>query len=319
MSPRGRPGGATRGGGASRRSSAARRRPRPITTGALRAWPLPQPDDQGDKEERGRVLVVGGAVSMPGAPLLAGIAALRAGAGKLQLATCESVAPAVGVALPEALVAGLPETARGGIAARAADTVAARAEQVDALLVGPGMVDERAIAGFLARLLRALKRPVVVLDAGALAPLAESPDALHHLGGRVVLTPHAGEMASLLGVPKGEVTRDPVAAALRAAHDLRAVVALKGAETIVAEPGGLLHRYTRGHVGLATSGSGDTLAGVVAGLAARGASPAQAAVWAVFLHGEAGNALARRLGRVGYLARELLDELPAIMARAGKR
>ena len=114
-----------------------------------------------------------------------------------------------------------------------------------------------------------------------------------------------------------EITRDPVAAALRAAHDLRVVVALKGGETIVAEPGGLLHRYSRGHVGLATSGSGDTLAGVVAGLAARGASPAQAAVWAVFLHGEAGNALARRLGRVGYLARELLDEIPAVMARTG--
>ncbi|HWJ22291.1 MAG TPA: NAD(P)H-hydrate dehydratase [Gemmatimonadaceae bacterium] len=312
MSPR-----ASGKGGGARRTLPSPRRPRPVTAGALRAWPLPRPDDEGDKEERGRVLVVGGAVTMPGAPLLAGVAALRAGAGKLQLATCESVAPTVGVALPEALVTGLPQSAQGGIAASAASTVAEHAERVDALLVGPGMVDERAIAGFLARLLPAVKRPVVVLDAGALAPLAESPDALHHLRGRAVITPHAGEMASLLGVPKGEITRDPVAAALRAAHDLRVVVALKGGETIVAEPGGLLHRYSRGHVGLATSGSGDTLAGVVAGLAARGASPAQAAVWAVFLHGEAGNALARRLGRVGYLARELLDEIPAVMARTG--
>jgi hydroxyethylthiazole kinase-like uncharacterized protein yjeF len=304
MSPRASGGGRGRDGA-----------PRAVTASALRAWPLPRPDDEGDKEERGRVLVVGGAVSMPGAPLLAGTAALRAGAGKLQLATCESVAPAVGVALPEALVAGLPETAQGGIAARAAADVAERAEQVDALLVGPGMVDERAVAAFLARLLPEVSRPVVVLDAGALPPLAESRDALHHLRGRAILTPHAGEMASLLGVAKGAVERDPAAAARRAARALRAVVALKGPETLVAEPDGVLHRYARGHVGLATSGSGDTLAGVVAGLAARGASPAQAAVWAVYLHGEAGNALSRRIGRVGYLARELLDEIPPIMAK----
>jgi hydroxyethylthiazole kinase-like uncharacterized protein yjeF len=208
---------------------------------------------------------------------------------------------------------------QGGIAARAAADVAERAEQVDALLVGPGMVDERAVAAFLARLLPAVSRPVVVLDAGALPPLAESRDALHHLGGRAILTPHAGEMASLLEVEKSEVERDPAAAARRAARALRAVVALKGPETLVAEPSGVLHRYARGHVGLATSGSGDTLAGVVAGLAARGASPAQAAVWAVYLHGEAGNALARRIGRVGYLARELLDEIPPIMAKLAYR
>ncbi|HET7459160.1 MAG TPA: NAD(P)H-hydrate dehydratase [Gemmatimonadaceae bacterium] len=320
MSPRASaPRDKTRGGRRGKSESERARRPHAVTARALRAWPLPRADDEGDKEVRGRVLVVGGAVSMPGAPLLAGVAALRAGAGKLQLATCESVAPTVGVALPEALVTGLAETAQGGIAARAAAAVAEHAESTDALLVGPGMVDERAIAGFLARLLPGVTRAIVVLDAGALPPLVDQPALLHHLGGRAVVTPHAGEMASLLGVPKEEVERDPVAAALRAARDLRAVVALKGGETIVAEPDGTLHRYSGGHVGLATSGSGDTLAGVVAGLAARGATPAQAAVWAVFLHGEAGNALAGSVGPVGYLARELLDEIPPIMARLAKR
>lgn len=293
-------------------------RPHAVTARALRAWPLPRPDEQGDKEGRGRVLVVGGAVSLPGALLLAGTAALRAGAGKLQLATCRSIAAAVGVALPEALVVGLPETAEGGIAARGASEIAESADRTDAVLVGPGMVGERAVAGFLARLLPALTRPVLVLDAGALAPLGESSRVLHHLGGRAVITPHAGEMASLLGVPKEEIERDPVAAALRAARDLRAVVALKGSETVVAEPDGTLHRYRGGRVGLATSGSGDTLAGVVVGLAARGASPAQAAVWGVFLHGEAGNVLSRRVGPVGFLARELLDEIPPIMARMAR-
>ena len=152
-----------------------------------------------------------------------------------------------------------------------------------------------------------------------LASTAAAPDLLRHLGGRAVLTPHAGEMASLLGQDKTHVERDPAGAARRAAADLGAVVALKGASTHIADPAGTLLRYDGGRVGLATSGSGDTLAGLVAGLAARGAAPLDAAAWGVFLHGEAGNALARRVGPIGYLARELLDEVPPIMARLAQR
>ena len=292
--------------------------PRPLTARTLRARPLPKPNARGDKEDRGRALVVGGAPTLPGALVLAGTAVLRAGAGKLQLATCRSVALHVGVAVPEALVVGCPESRGGGIAARAAGALAEFAEQADALLLGPGMVDERAIAGLLARLLPRVATAAVVLDAGALVPLGESRDLLHHLGGRAVVTPHAGELASLFGVQKEDVERDPVGAARRAASELRAVVALKGASTLVADPDGTLLRYEGGKVGLATSGSGDTLAGLVAGLVARGASALEAAAWGVFLHGEAGNALARRFGPIGYLARELLDEVPAIMARLAK-
>ena len=300
-------------------SPRSERAARPLTARALRARPLPRPDEGGDKEDRGRTLVVGGAPTLPGALVLAGTAVLRAGAGKLQLATCRSVALHVGTAVPEALVVHLPESRGGGISAGAAGAIAERAEQADALLLGPGMVDERAIAALLGRLLPRVAKPVVVLDAGALAPLAHSPELLRDLGGRVVLTPHAGEMTSLLGVDKADVERDPAAAARRAAAELGAVVALKGAATLVADPDGALLRYEGGRVGLATSGSGDTLAGIVAGLVARGASPLDGAAWGVFLHGEAGNALARRVGPIGYLARELLDEVPPLMARLAKR
>jgi NAD(P)H-hydrate repair Nnr-like enzyme with NAD(P)H-hydrate dehydratase domain len=120
-------------------------------------------------------------------------------------------------------------------------------------------------------------------------------------------------MATMLGVERDEVVADPRAVALRAARELGAVVALKGPTSTIAAPDGTLYEYRGGSVGLATSGSGDTLAGVVAGLAARGASPAQAAAWGVYLHGEAGNVLARTIGRVGFLARELLDEVPKLM------
>src|SRR5215213_5904235 len=113
-----------------------------VTPELLRAWPLPQPDEAGDKDARGRVLIVGGSPEMPGAIILAATAALRSGAGKLQIATCQSIASLVGVAVPEARVFALPETRAGGIDPSAAPQIAGRANQVDTTLLGPGMVDE---------------------------------------------------------------------------------------------------------------------------------------------------------------------------------
>lgn len=115
------------------------------------------------------------------------------------------------------------------------------------------------------------------------------------------------------------MVRAPLRCARAAAKIYRAVVALKGADTVVAAPDGKAWRYTGGDVGLATSGSGDVLAGIIAGLAARGADATTAALWGVYLHGEAGNALASRQGRIGFLARELSAELPALMERTARR
>ncbi len=288
--------------------------PTAVTAVMLRDWPLPQPDQEGDKDGRGSVLVVGGATQVPGAIILAGIAALRAGAGKLSMATCRSIAQAVAVAVPEALVAGLPEGLSGDIDPSAAQEIAGRANKVSAALIGPGMLDQDGATALLRALLPAIEATPLVLDAGALAGVSADPTLLHRLEGKVVLTPHAGEMASMLGISKEEVKRDPLATARHAAAQWRAVVALKGANTYIAAPDGATYCHTEGTVGLATSGSGDTLAGVIVGLLARGASPAQATAWGVYLHGQAGAALARRMGTLGFLAREVLAEIPPLMA-----
>jgi hydroxyethylthiazole kinase-like uncharacterized protein yjeF len=155
----------------------------------------------------------------------------------------------------------------------------------------------------------------LVLDGAGVVALAAHPSLLASLGGRAVLTPHAGEMASLLGIDKHEVEADPAAAALHAAERFGAVVALKGSATWIADPDGALLYYDGGSVGLGTSGSGDTLAGIVTGLAARGASPMVAAAWGVWAHGSAGRILSRRMATVGFLARELLAEVPALVSR----
>lgn len=284
-----------------------------ITPELLHRWPLPQPDQDGDKEERGRVLVVGGDPEVPGGVLLAATAALRAGAGKLQIGTVGSIAAQLGIAIPEARVFALPELDDGGLAVGAAGELAGRAKQAQAVLFGPGAVNEAGTTALLHRLLPHITVPAVVLDAGALPILCDEPGALRHLEGRAILTPHAGEMARLLDEDKERIAADPLPFAVRAAREWGAVVALKGAETHIAGPDGRVFLNRAGNVGLATSGSGDALSGIIAGLAARGAEPLQAAVWGVYLHARAGDLLAERIGPVGFLARELLPEIPRLM------
>jgi ADP-dependent NAD(P)H-hydrate dehydratase len=289
-----------------------------ITVAFLRRMPLPQPAEDGDKDQRGRVLVVAGSTSVPGAALLAATAALRAGAGKLQIATCQSISTQLGLAVPEALVLGLPETPSGEINPSAAIALRERIARCDAVLIGPGMLDDEAAAALTSNLLDCDPGSAFVLDAAALGRLKDLAAVLERHGGRTVITPHAGEMANLLGMDKHDVLRSPAEIAGEAATLLHCVVALKGARTYIAAPDGGSWTYSDGNVGLATSGSGDTLAGIVAGLLARGVAPLEAAQWGVFLHGEAGNRLAQSRGPLGFLARELLAEIPGIMAAFGE-
>jgi ADP-dependent NAD(P)H-hydrate dehydratase len=313
-----------------------------LTTEVLRQWPLPMPAADGDKEERGRVLIIGGSREMPGAVILAACAALRAGAGKLTIATGASIAQLVALAIPESRVIGLPETGEGGITAAAAERLHELAQKSDAILIGPGMQDEPAICRFVLTLLTNLDGSKIVLDACAMGvvcdtalrePLSETgsrarnPDQTYTAGNKflqrfeveVLLTPHAGEMAHLTGAGKEAIEADPYAAAQDAAHRWNAVVALKGATTMIAAPDGRLWRHDGGNIGLAISGSGDTLSGIIAGLAARGAPLEQACAWGVALHARAGEQLAARTGPLGYLARDIAAEVPRLMHELSPR
>lgn len=283
-----------------------------ISASALRGWPLPPVDDSGSKEDRGRVLVFGGSRQLPGAVLLAGTASLRAGAGKLQVATAADVAVPLGLALPEARVIGLRTDAKGAVA-QLGRQVATLAGRADAVLAGPGM-ESGVATRRLVRSLVAATKGTLVLDAGALDPSAARAFKRRPAGGGMVMTPHHGEMAALLDSDKEAIDDAPAETARAFACEWGIVLVLKGRTTWVAAPDGRLWVNTAGSVGLGTSGSGDVLAGIIAGLAARGAAPAQAAVWGVYLHAQAGARLSRRVGKIGFLAREIAAELPALMA-----
>ncbi|MCE3604768.1 NAD(P)H-hydrate dehydratase [Massilia sp. P8910] len=293
-----------------------------IDSAALRAWPLPMPPAEGDKERRGHALILGGSCEMPGAVILAATAALRAGAGKLTIATGASVAQLVALAMPEARVIGLRETAKGGFERDALAALDPLADKVDAVLIGPGMQDEAATAALVRALLPRLQGVKVVLDANAMGIVTnldlDGENAPFRFAETVILTPHAGEMAHLSGNPKEDILADPEGAARDAAQAWNAVVALKGARTVISAPQGGPWQHQGGNVGLAISGSGDTLAGIIAGLAARGATLAQATCWGVALHAQAGEQLALRFGVLGYLAREIPAEIPALMEQAAR-
>ncbi len=202
----------------------------------------------------------------------------------------------------------------------AAGQAAKAASDVHATLVGPGMMGDADIAKFMEKFLSAFGgEGALVIDAGAIPQLRGRSGLLKGSSGRLVLTPHGGEMAGMTGISSAEISRNPGPIAIEVARETGAVVSLKGPDTWIADPEGTLVCYRQGGVGLATSGSGDVLAGIVAGLLARGNEPFVAATWASYVHGAAGRILARRFGRIGFLARELISEIPGVLAARGSR
>lgn len=287
--------------------------PRLITDQLLRDWPLPSLPSHADKKARGDVFVLGGSREIPGAVLLAGEAALRAGAGRVRIATAREVAVTCGVAFPEARVIGLPATAKGELSGRGLEGMKQELVTSAAVLLGPGMCDERAAAAAVSQTHKLNSDAALVLDAAALRVLRGRKPFERGALRAVVATPHAGEMAKLWGCERSEVERAGLELAREAARTLEVCVVLKGTETWVAAPDGRVFHNVAGNSGLATAGSGDCLAGVIAGLAARGADEVQAAVWGVYLHARAGDNLRRKHGRLGYLARELGAEIPPLL------
>jgi hydroxyethylthiazole kinase-like uncharacterized protein yjeF len=281
--------------------------PELVTPELLRDWRLPDP--AGSKKSRGQVVIIGGAGRTPGGVALAGLAALRVGAGHVQLAVAESVAPALAVAFPEVGVIPLPQDPSGTVLGRpAAELCTEAAEGADAVLVGPGLDDASEAEELLRGLLPLLGESVALsLDAFAIGVLPRVRDVLGTRHVSPVLTPNADELGRLLE-RDCEAELDDV----REAAATYASCVTAGA--IIATPQGAAWRVPSGHPGLATAGSGDVLAGLVVGLLARGAEPAQAACWGTYLHSTAGERLASAVGGLGFLARELVDQVPPVLA-----
>jgi len=267
-------------------------------------------DDGRNKYDRGKVLVAAGSRGMSGAAVMAAEASLRAGAGLTVLALPESVAGALPQRIaPEIMTLALPSGEDGAFAADAFASIIEASESYGAIAIGPGLSRSAPAAEAVRALVRGARAPIV-LDADGLNAYAGDPAALRDRAGSIVITPHHGEMARLLGVEREGITHDPLGHAAQAAELTGCIVVLKGAPTVVALPGGRLFINGAGNPGMATGGTGDVLTGTIASLLAQGTDPEDSTLAAVYLHSLAGDHAAAAVGLRSLVATDIIAHLP---------
>jgi hydroxyethylthiazole kinase-like uncharacterized protein yjeF len=276
---------------------------------------LPDRPVDGHKGTFGQVVVIAGSRGYTGAAYMSSTAAARVGAGTVRLLVADSIYPILAVKCTEVMATPVAEGITGALGLESTSEIHEHLETATAGVLGPGLGSDQATWAMIHDLVDTVTLPLV-LDADALNALSAKRELLEHLGqdGRVrILTPHPGEMSRLLDVPTRELQRDREKTAADAARRWRAVVVLKGAHTVTAAPDGRVEVDPHAVPALATGGTGDVLAGVVAGLLAQGSEPFQAAVTGVYVHAAAGRRIEAAQGSAGLLATDLLPVLPRVM------
>ncbi|MEI6148262.1 MAG: NAD(P)H-hydrate dehydratase, partial [bacterium] len=249
---------------------------------------LPRRPRLAHKGQYGHVLIIGGATGFSGAAALAARAATRSGVGLTTVLTPRPVYPIVAGNSLEAMTHPGSETETGSLSIADWEIWKSRLTEFDAVVLGPGMTRHPDTAMWVRHLLRECRRPLL-LDADALNTLEGDPELIARAQCPVVITPHPGELARLLGCSIGDIQADREGAAEKIATLTQATIVLKGAGTIVTQAGKALHINMTGNPGMATGGMGDALAGLIGGLLAQGLGPFEAACAGVFLHGRAGD------------------------------
>lgn len=274
---------------------------------------IPRRGRESTKFAAGNVLVCGGSRGLTGAPSMSCEAAMRAGAGYVTALVPASLNIIFEVRLLEVMSVPLPDR-DGALQPEAADLVRQRAGRADAVVLGPGIGREPQTVDLCRELARTLEVPML-LDADGLNAHAERLEQLAGRPAATVMTPHAGELGRLLGIPSADVDRRRLACARQAAAMARAIVVLKGDDTIVAEPGGAAAVNRGASSALATAGTGDVLSGVIGAYLSKGMDPFGAACAGVLVHARAGRLAAQRIGHEGVIAGDVIEALPR--ARSG--
>jgi hydroxyethylthiazole kinase-like uncharacterized protein yjeF len=281
-----------------------------LLTGDWARAALPARPLDANKGTFGRALVVAGSINYIGSAYLACSGAMRVGAGLVTLATANSLQPILAAKLTEATFLPLPESQPGIISAEAADIIKQECGRYDVLLMGCGLGQNPATMEFVAALLAEKELPPLVLDADALNILAKQPQWWRQLTGDAVLTPHPGEMSRLCGLSIAEIQSDRPGTAMKFAAEWNKTILLKGAFNVIASPEGYCRVSPFANPGLATAGTGDVLAGIIAGTAAQGLGLYDAASLGTYVGCEAGEMVRNVLGDAGMIASDLLSALP---------
>jgi len=280
-----------------------------LITGEEVAAMLPCRAPDAHKGSCGKIGIVAGCARYAGAATLAARAAMRSGAGLVTLLVPASLNGIVRYGTVEATTIPMAETETGSIAEHGVDAVIPFLQERDALAIGPGLSRDEETLSAVRRILDAVSVPAV-LDADALFAFAGQTASLRGYRFPKILTPHPGEMATLLGISPREVQENRLEVARTAAEQTEAVVILKGARTVVAAPDGQIFINPTGNAGMASGGTGDVLTGMVASLLGQGLDSLSAAVSAVYLHGLAGDLAAAAKGESALVASDLIESLP---------
>ncbi|PIU45329.1 MAG: bifunctional ADP-dependent NAD(P)H-hydrate dehydratase/NAD(P)H-hydrate epimerase [Ignavibacteriales bacterium CG07_land_8_20_14_0_80_59_12] len=278
---------------------------------------LPRRPFNAHKHSVGKIFMLAGSRGFTGAAAMASMAAMRSGAGAVILGIPASLNPILEEKVTEVMTVPLAETNAGTLALKAADEAARYVEWADVLLIGPGLSRDEETVELIHRIVRKAARPVI-LDADGLNAFEGKADLLaSHADVPFVITPHAGELSRLLTLPVGEIETQRIEVARDAASRLKSVVLLKGAPSVVGTPSGKVYANSTGNPGMATSGAGDVLSGLIAALLAQGAKTEEATFTGMMVHGAAGDRAASRKGMLGMIAGDVLEELPETLKDFG--
>jgi hydroxyethylthiazole kinase-like uncharacterized protein yjeF len=270
------------------------------------------------KGDFGHVFIVAGSVNFTGAAVLACAAAIRSGAGLVTVGIPESLSSALIRIKPlEVMIKPLPQTPKQSLSLAAYKPVKDFLKKADVLVIGPGLSLDRSTQGLIRRVIKSADKPAVI-DADGLNALAGHLDVLRaiHNGPRaMIITPHPGEMARLLGVSVKKVQDNRETVAKRFALDYKLTIVLKGHNTVVADYKGNLFINKTGNPGMASGGTGDVLAGMIGAFLGQGLGAFEAAKYAVYLHGLAGDLAAREKTQLGLIASDIITKIPEAIKR----
>ena len=269
------------------------------------------------KNQYGHILIIAGSRNMLGASALCGLAAMRSGAGLVTLAVPQSLNTSLQKKIsPVLMTFPLKETSAQSFSTEAFGQLQKRLQDFDVIVIGPGLSQHPGTEKFILKVITTVPQPLLI-DADALNALTKKPKLLTWTSTAMILTPHPGEMSRLIGTPKKSIEQHRNKVSQEFARQYHCVLLLKGHRTIVAGPNGESYTNTTGNAGMATAGSGDVLAGIIAALLGQGLTAFEAAKCGAYLHGKAGDLAARERSKAAMIATDIIDHIPQAIKKSG--
>jgi hydroxyethylthiazole kinase-like uncharacterized protein yjeF len=277
----------------------------------------PRPS-QAHKGDYGHLFVLAGSPGKTGAAAMICQGAVRTGAGLVTLGISASLNPILEAKLTEAMTEPLPDAGSGYLSPDASERITQLLKGKTACALGPGISTQPQVQELLLALVPAITVPLII-DADGITAVASRPEIMKECKGPVILTPHPGEMARLVGITPKKVQDDRIGVAKNFATTYECIVVLKGNRTVIATPDEKVYINPTGNPGMASGGMGDVLTGMIGGLIAQGLSPVDAALWGVYLHGLAGDIAVQTVGEISLIAGDILDYLPDALTEVTAR